>query len=265
MSDNSPANDSGPALPLFYKTPVPLDPARLGKHGLVRARFTAAFARGAHAVPISLTEFHLVAKHFPIVFGPGDPPMPLAALSISRNENLFVDDAGAWAEDTYIPAYVRRYPFVLAELPDDNRMVLCVDTKADMVSDEAPDLPLFNGNQPTEVANQALELCRRFHEDLMMTKIFCEELKKVDLLKETELKYTSPDGQPVVAGRFISIESSVFDKLADDVFLDFRKRSILPAIYLQQTSQTNWARLATRKQKRLAKPPGTFGMSTRIS
>src|SRR3546814_17461453 len=36
---------------------------------------------------------------------------------LRQNENLFVDASGQWAPDTYIPAFVRRYLFVLAEKP----------------------------------------------------------------------------------------------------------------------------------------------------
>jgi hypothetical protein len=257
MSDTQvppPANDqNGPAaaaLPLFYRDPRPLDPSALGKYGL-RRNAGFAFSASTHAVPISLTEFALAQKHYPIVFAPGDPPMPLIALSLMRDENLFVDAQGIWADDCYIPAYVRRYPFVLGEMPEENRMFLCVDIASQFVTDQAPDAPFFDDMKPTELVNQALELCRRFHEDLVMTKAYCHELQKQDLLKETELTYTAPDGQQVTAGRFITVDPTTFDKMADNAFTDFRRRGILPPIYMQQASQSNWARIAIRKQKQL--------------
>ncbi len=257
MSDTQvppPANDSGSAqLPLFYRDPRPLDPNALASYGLRRGH-GFAFSLASHAVPISLAEFALAQKHYPIVFAPGDPPMPLIALSLMRNENLFVDAQGSWAEDNYVPAYVRRYPFVLGEVPGEQRMFLCVDVASELVAADQPEIPFFTGDKPTELVNQALELCRRFHEDLMVTKSYCEELNKLGLLKETELKYTAPDGQQVPAGSFVTIDPQTFEQLSDTQFTDLRRRNMLAPIYMQHASQSNWARIAIRRQKKLTMP-----------
>jgi hypothetical protein len=246
------ANDSGGGpsggMPLFYVDPRPLDPSILGGYGLKRSP-GFGFAAQCHAIPISLSEFALVQKHYPIVFAPGDPPMPLIALSMMRNENLFIDAKGQWADDYYIPAYVRRYPFVLGEVPNEDRMFLCVDVSSNMVQSASSDIPFFDDQKPTEIVNQALELCRRFHEDLMVTKAFCTELNKIGLLRETELTYTEPNGNQIVAGTFVTIDYQALEKLPDTQFLDLRTRNLLPGIFMQQSSQTNWPRLAMRRQK----------------
>ena len=260
MSDTNvppPANDSGAAagMPLFYRDPRPLDPSALSSYGLRRGK-GFAFSANCHAVPISLTEFPLVQKHYPIVFAAGDPPLPLAALSLNRDENLFVDAQGNWADDHYVPAYIRRYPFVLGEMPNEDRMFLCVDVASELVTSTSPDVPFFENQKPAEIVNQALELCRRFHDDLVITKAYCQELQKQGLLKETQLNSTGPDGQQVVAGSFITIDPQTFDQLSDSVFTDFRRRGILPPVYLQQASQSNWARLAMRKQRQMAQGMG---------
>jgi hypothetical protein len=263
MSDTKvppPANDSSAAaqaLPLFYRDPRPLDPAALATYGLKRGK-GFAFSGMSHAVPVSLAEFALAQKHYPIVFAPGDPPMPLIALSLMRNENLFVDAQGNWLDDSYVPAYVRRYPFVLGEVPGEQRMFLCVDVASELVSDQAPEVPFFDGQKPTELVNQALELCRRFHEDLVLTKAYCQELNKLGILKETELTYTAPDGQQTAAGSFITIDPAEFEKLSDSVFMDLRHRGMLAPIYMQQASQSNWPRISMRKQKKMNSPPGTL-------
>ncbi|TKW73736.1 MAG: SapC family protein, partial [Bradyrhizobium icense] len=38
--------------------------------------------------------------------------------------------------DSYIPAFVRRYPFVFASDPKSDKLLLCVDTEAAMVSSQ---------------------------------------------------------------------------------------------------------------------------------
>ena len=39
-----------------------------------------------------------------------------------KDQNLYLDDAGKWTA-RYIPAFVRRYPFVFAQTGTENRLL----------------------------------------------------------------------------------------------------------------------------------------------
>lgn len=71
-----------------------------------------AFAGDLTMVPLSYTELARATWYYPTVFSPQGSPFPQALLSIKQGENSFVDDNGRWQAD-YIPAHVRRYPFIL--------------------------------------------------------------------------------------------------------------------------------------------------------
>ena len=117
-------------LPLFYKSIVPLSTQFHPNHGLVPQE-ALNFTRGSHAIPLTVDEFAVAQRSFPIVFGMGENPAPLALLSLVDGQNLFLDDAGRWQPGAYLPAFVRRYPFMLAKLgPDAVDLSLCFDDTA---------------------------------------------------------------------------------------------------------------------------------------
>jgi hypothetical protein len=261
MSDTgrrSPANDSttaAPALPPLYKDPRPVDPNIIGGWGLKQGG-NYRFAANTHAVSISLTEFPYVQKYYPIVFVPGEQILPIAVVGLEQDENLFVGPDGQWINDAYIPGYVRRYPFVFADVRETNQMLLCVDAAAEIVAKSNPDQPFFNGTEPTAILTQALEFCKRFQEDLILTQAFTAELKKLNLFHEVDLRYQQPDGTSASAGRVVTINMAAFEKLEPDVFLDLRMRGMLPLIYFVQNSFTNWQQLSLLKNRRMAQAAG---------
>src|SRR5215218_881913 len=108
---SAPAN----ALPLFYNE---LQPLSSQLHGNWKARTieSAPFFAKAHAVPLTVEEFILAQRQYPIVFSAGPQPVPLGLFGLNEGVNVFTDDQGIPTRDLYIPAYVRRYPFMLARL-----------------------------------------------------------------------------------------------------------------------------------------------------
>ena len=228
-------------LPVLYRDPRPLDFANFATRGIKNGS-TASFAR-TNSVPVTVGEFNLVQTSYPIIFV-GEPCMPVCVLGFQNNENLFLTADGTWAKDAYVPGYVRRYPFVLAEITGDERKYLCADYSAEMITDKNPDLPFFTPDgKTTETVTKALEFCVKFQEDIILTQSFCAELTKLGLLKPMELRFTAPDGTLQGVGTFVTIDNAALDGLADSVFLDLRKRGLLPLIYMALMSLNNWGRL----------------------
>ena len=104
-----------PTLPLFYNDLMPLNSR---DHGTWRARqlSDASFLKNSHAIPLTVEEFVEAQRDYPIVFSSGDDPLPLALMGLNEGVNTFVDDNGKITEAVYLPAYIRRYPYMLARL-----------------------------------------------------------------------------------------------------------------------------------------------------
>src|SRR5690349_19311026 len=121
-------------LPLLYEG---LEPLNVGQHGkmTIRQKANASRIAGQHAIPITVDEFGLAQRHYPIVFSIGDNPIPLALMGLNEGVNVFVGEDGQLRDPSvYIPAYIRRYPFMLAKLrPDSDELSLCFDPKAGLI------------------------------------------------------------------------------------------------------------------------------------
>ena len=111
---------------LFYDTAVPVSSQRhLGLS--VKAGGDYGFARKAHSVPLTAVEIARAAAEYAVVFaGEGEALMPVVILGMEARHNLFVKAGGAW-DGAYVPAFVRRYPFVFAASEDGKTFTLCID------------------------------------------------------------------------------------------------------------------------------------------
>ncbi len=181
-----PANAPEQGFPLFYSSVVPLSSQLHPTHGL-KDRDSLAFTRGTHAIPITVDEFAIAQRFYPIVFGVGENPAPLALVGLQEGQNLYVDAEGQWQGDAYIPAFVRRYPFMLARLsPTSDDLSLCFDETSPQIAADAGE-PLFNGVEPSETTKNILNFCQQFEEAIFRTRSFMDELAKLDLLQDGEV------------------------------------------------------------------------------
>ena len=104
-----------PQLPLFFNDLMPLN-SRDHKNYRSRMIDSAPWLSKAHAIPLTVDEFVQAQRDFPIVFSSGENPLPLALMGLNEGVNTFVDESGKVTEQVYLPAYIRRYPFMLAKL-----------------------------------------------------------------------------------------------------------------------------------------------------
>ncbi len=235
--------------PLFYQDPHPIHAARHAGKGLKKAE-SFGFAKEAHAVALHTQEFRLAAASYPIVFADEDLPMPLAILGIREGENLFVDEKGQWAAGTYLPAYVRRYPFATGQGAQEGEQILYLDEASERIVDcEAePDAePLFVDGEPGERTEQIREFCAAFQQQAPVTIAFSEEIEKRDLLTSKEIRLDLPGGGSQLLTGLRILEEEKFNALPDDVFLEWRRCGWLPLVYWHWISMDNFSRLLQRR------------------
>ncbi|MDX1975427.1 MAG: SapC family protein [Rickettsiales bacterium] len=238
--------------PLFYRTPVAIDIQRHAKAGILPSS-NLSFAENANSVAINVVEFIEVSKFSPIVFTDGDHPTPLAILGLEQH-NYFVDSKGAWKEDTYIPAYIRKYPFAFMEVAEHKQFVLCVDESAPFfcgdISKKKDAESFFDGDKPSALTRNALEFCTAFHNHHQLTKQFCGALKELDLLVANQTDAVLASGRKVRLSGFQVIDEKKFNELPQDVILSFHKKGWLPYVYMVLVSASNWKRILHMASKR---------------
>ena len=219
-------------LPVFYQDLMPLNSR---DHATWRSRTTdkAPWLAGFHAVPLTVEEFPAAARHFPIIFSSGENPVPLALMGLNEGINVFVEADGTVTDPIYIPAYVRRYPFLLAKLsPETDELSLCFDPSADLVGDFADGNALFDGDQPSEHTKSLLAFCEQFEQAGLKTQAFIEELAKHKLLMEGEVAIQQEGvEQPFVYRGFQMINQEVLQDMRGDVLRSWNQNGLLPLIY----------------------------------
>jgi hypothetical protein len=183
-----------PTLPLFYNDLMPLN-SRDHANWKTKGIDSAEFLKSAHAIPLTVDEFVEAQRDLPIVFSAGEDPLPLALMGLNDGINTFVDDKGKINDPVYLPAYVRRYPFMLAKLtPEASELSLCFDPTSEAVGSFADGDPLFGSDsQPSDNTQRILEFCDSFEQAGQRTKAFIDELKENDLLMEGEIAITLND------------------------------------------------------------------------
>lgn len=230
-------------LPMFFRAPQTLDATRHGMAGLTANR-DFGFARGTNSIAINAVEFFECAKYYPIVFTGDAIPMPGAIVGLEQ-QNYFLDRKGQWKDGAYVPAYVRKYPFLFLDIPEQQQLVLCVDEGADQFRAKASrDAPaLFENGAPSALCRNALEFCKSYHQHYLSTQALGEDLKRAGVLEPMQSSTKLANGRVINLGGFFVVDEKNVAALPDATIIDFHKRGILPLLYAAMFSASNWKKL----------------------
>ena len=243
---------------LFYSKPEPLTKEQHGALGIKRSDTPYAFTRTANVIPLVVTEFTPAALSYPVIFA-GEAKLPVAVMGITNGENLFVDDAGLYDPDSYLPAYVRRYPFVFANDQEGERLIVCIDTAAAAVG-EQPDAPFFENGEPSEFTKNAIKFCEDFETERRRTESFIELLKALDLFDTRRAMFTPqlPDGtigEPQQVAEYFAVSEEKLNALDAEKLVELRNNGALGQIYAHLISLQGWDRLIAKALVRAQNRP----------
>lgn len=225
----TPADGAAPQLPPLYQGIAPLNAQQ---HGAWRIRDVGyGFAAHLPAVPLTVEEFPVAARHMAIVFANQPPHLPLAILSTARDTNLYVGPDGRWRENTYIPAYLRRFPFLLVRIsPQGEELALCLDPHAPQFS-ETEGEPLFDAEgKPTPIATRAFEFTRAVEAAFLRTREFVEGLVMLGLLAPAAIQFEHA-GRTMRVDGFHAVQKEALMKLNGEQLVMLRDKGWLEPIH----------------------------------
>jgi hypothetical protein len=239
---------------MFYVQPEPLSKEAHEGLGIRTIENPYAFTAKSHLVPLTVTEFGPAALCYPVIFA-GEEKTPVAVMGVNSNENLFVDDKGNFQPDCYLPAYVRRYPFVLANDPQSQRMVVCIDRKAPMITDNKPEVAFFENGELSSYTTAAIDFCNNFEGEVQRTLSFVNMLKELDLFEKKEARYTPPDGSTSqLVAEYQGVSEAKLNALSAEKLKELRDNGALQQIYCHLLSLMGWERLIVKAMLRPRTP-----------
>lgn len=242
---------------LFYKRPVPLNSevhlhARLGQ-----LSGNYSFSLETNSIPLAAVEFFDTAREYPIAFTgrPDGGMFPIALLGVRQNENLFVGADGRW-EGRYIPAFVRRYPFVLAEKQDAQDFNVYLDEAYPGFGAEDGERLFTDAGEHTPLLKQALEFLSTYQGEIARTRVFVERLQALDLLIPRVVEVVRNDQPPMVLQGFSVVDEGRLMALPDAQLIELARSGLLAWIYAHLMSLGNVSGLAERLNVRVASVTG---------
>ncbi len=235
---------------LIYQNAVTLDRER-HRHLKLKGHDTARFAAAVHAVPLVAVEFAEVAREYPIVFARGatvdDKPGELlcyALTGLNEGENLYLDAAGQWMAQ-YVPAFIRRYPFVFAQTGVD-QLSVCIDESYPGFDDSAGE-PLFDeAGEPAAVLKNALELLTDYQRQVQLTGAFLKKLDAADLLMQSELRADFADGRNALVQGLLVVDETKLKQLSAATLQEWLASGELGLLYAHLLSLGNVKQLVQR-------------------
>lgn len=219
--------------PLFYGTVAVLDRdahrnIRLDRSGQY------SFARRAHLLPALVEEFLAAAPDLAIAFMAGaKAPSPVFIAGLLPNESLLVGDGGEWLGG-YVPAYLRRYPFIIGETADkdgERGSLLCIDDSFTGFNPDEGEHLFDEEGAPSAMTNAAISFAERYWRGALHTDAFCAKLQELSLLRSVTFDVKQPDGQKTVVHGLLTVDEEAFNALEDATFLELRKAGYLAPIY----------------------------------
>lgn len=231
---------------LIYESAVPVTSTRHADAS-VEVLADYGFSRRVNSVPLMAVEFPHAATEYAIVFsGTAEAFVPAVILGMRGEENLYLTKQGGW-EAKYIPAFVRRYPFVFASSQDAKTFTLCIDEAFAGFNREGRGQPLFDADKkPTTYVSSVLKFLEQYQVEFRRTQAFCQKLKDLALLEPMRAQAKLGSGEQVALTGFMAVSRDKLKALPGDKLAELAKTDELELLYLHLHSMRNFAAMGER-------------------
>lgn len=231
---------------LIYQSAVPVSAAR---HTPVSVEPVAdyAFSAGINAVPLMAVEFLRAATEYAIVFTQaGEDVIPAVVLGVRGDQNLYLSSDQKW-QAQYIPAFIRRYPFVFSSSADGKTLTLCIDESHPGVNREGRGERLFGDDgKPTAYVERVLKFLQEYQAHFERTRQFGRRIKEFGLLEPMQAQVTTPKGDKLSLSGFLSVSREKLRALDGQALSTLAKTDELELLYLQLHSMRNFSDVKDR-------------------
>jgi hypothetical protein len=191
-------------------------------------------------------EFANAANDYAIVFAGGDAIMPSIILGARDRENVFVGNDGQW-NAAYVPAFVRRYPFIFSGADGNETLTLCVDESFEGVNREGRGERLFDADgEQTQYLKNVLGFLQAYQAQFQVTKAFCNQLQEMNLMEPMQAQFRLEGDQSVALSGFLAVSRDKVKALSGDQLAALAANGGLELIYRHLFSIRNLEKVAEK-------------------
>ena len=233
---------------LYYEQVVPVS-AQRHRDWALEPRADFEFAGHSNSVPLAAVEFPAAAAEYSIVFAGSEGAVsPVVILGLKADENLYLDDSNRW-NAKYIPAFVRRYPFVFSRNEEGSKFALCIDEKYSGWNQEGRGQNLFDSEgEGTEYLQKVLNFVQSYQRDFVHTQALCRKLEELGLLSPMAARFKLPSGEKAQLTGFMAIDREKLNALPGDKLAEMAKSGMLELMYVHLQSLRNLERVLIRNK-----------------
>ena len=230
---------------LIYERAVPVSQQR-HRDWYIKSGTDYGYAGKVNSVPLVTAEVTVASQAYPIVFAGESDVVPVALLGVRDGENLFVDKAGAW-DAKYIPAFVRRYPFVFSSTDEGKTFTLCLDEDFAGVNTEGKGERLFDKDgERTQYLKNVLNFLQVYQAQFQRTQVLCKKLADLDLFEPMQAQVRLNSGQTLTLGGFKVVNRNKLKALPAETLGELAKADELEVIYAHLASLRNFGPMVER-------------------
>ena len=230
---------------LIYERAVPVSQQR-HRDWYIKTGADYGFASKVNSVPLVAAEVTVAAQTYPVVFAGEGDLVPVVLLGVRDGENLFVDKDGAW-DGKYIPAFVRRYPFVFSSTDDGKTFTLCLDEDFSGVNTEGRGERLFDQDgERTQYLKNVLNFLQVYQAQFQRTQALCKKLADLDVFEPMQAQVRLKSGQSLTLGGFRVISRDKLKALPAETLGELAKADELEVIYAHLASLRNFGPMVER-------------------
>ncbi|MEO0465134.1 MAG: SapC family protein [Pseudomonadota bacterium] len=231
---------------LFYEKAVPVSAKKHAKL-CVKAGESYSFASKVNSVPLTAAEFAEAGAEYPVVFaGEGENIIPTAILGVAGESNAFVSEEGGWS-GRYIPAFIRRYPFVFSQQTEDNQLVLHIDESFEGCNTKGRGERLFDSDgAQTQYLKNVLAFLQDYQARFTRSQAFCKRLVDLDLLRPMQAQFTLPDSGTRSLTGFMTVDREKLKALDAETLTAMMSTDELECVFLHLASLRHFGQVAER-------------------
>lgn len=231
---------------LIYESAVPVTATRHGNWSL-EGGIDYGFSKHVNSVPLMAVEFPDTASEYAIIFsGTKEGVIPAVILGIRGDENLYLTGDSGW-QAKYVPAFVRRYPFVFSTSQDGKTFTLCVDESYPRFNQEGRGERLFTDDQkPTPYLERVLKFLENYQVQFRRTQAFCQKLIELDLLEPMRAQANLGSGEKLSLGGFMAVSRDKLKALPAETLAELAKSDTLELLYLHLHAMRNFPAMGER-------------------